>query len=67
MFLTGESNIRHVKFSATDLAAIAQELDELEASHRSQDAAPTESVNMDDSGFFSVQVLDRALLVWGLT
>lgn len=54
------------QFSATDLAEIARELDDLETEYRDRDQAPSESVNMDDSGFFSVQVLDKALIVWGL-
>lgn len=56
-----------LKFTASDLAEIARELDELEAQFRDREEAPTVSVNMDDSGFFSVQVMDRALHVWGLT
>lgn len=58
---------RSLKFAASDLSEIARELDELEAQYRDRDAAPNASVNMDDSGFFSVQVMDKALLVWGLT
>ncbi|KAF8313131.1 Josephin-domain-containing protein [Clavulina sp. PMI_390] len=57
-------------YTATDLASIARELDELESAYRTEDRnAPshTQSVNMDDSGFFSGQVVDRALRVWGLT
>ncbi|CCM05363.1 uncharacterized protein FIBRA_07578 [Fibroporia radiculosa] len=53
-------------FTAPDLSAIARSLDEQEAEYeeRSHDH---DSANMDDTGFFSVQVLERALQVWGLT
>ncbi|KAJ6593923.1 Josephin-domain-containing protein [Mycena capillaripes] len=52
-------------FSAPDLSEIARNLDVLEESY--DDGNPgTRSGNMDDSGFFSVQVLDNALKVWGL-
>ncbi|RXW24964.1 hypothetical protein EST38_g868 [Candolleomyces aberdarensis] len=50
--------------TAPDLSSIANELDSLEQSVRDEQQA--ESANMDDTGFFSVQVLDRALKVWGL-
>ncbi|KAH7108262.1 Josephin-domain-containing protein [Auriculariales sp. MPI-PUGE-AT-0066] len=51
-------------FSAPDLAAIAHDLDELEASYDESNTG--KSTNMDDTGFFSVQVLENALAVWGL-
>ncbi|KAJ7647313.1 Josephin-domain-containing protein [Roridomyces roridus] len=50
-------------FSAPDLSEIARNLDELEESYDA-DNPGTRSGNMDDSGFFSVQVLDNALKVW---
>ncbi|RDB25080.1 Ataxin-3 [Hypsizygus marmoreus] len=50
-------------FTAPDLSDIARNLDALEHSY---DEAHTGSTNMDDTGFFSVQVLDNALKVWGL-
>ncbi|GLB37430.1 putative josephin [Lyophyllum shimeji] len=50
-------------FTAPDLSDIARNLDTLEHSY---DESHTESTNMDDSGFFSVQVLENALKVWGL-
>ncbi|KAG6857689.1 hypothetical protein H0H87_004105 [Tephrocybe sp. NHM501043] len=50
-------------FTAPDLSAIASDLDALEHSY---DGAHTGSTNMDDTGFFSVQVLENALTVWGL-
>ncbi|EPQ57220.1 Josephin-domain-containing protein [Gloeophyllum trabeum ATCC 11539] len=40
-------------------------LDALEGSYHT-DAAAGPSTNMDDTGFFSVQVLENALNVWGL-
>ncbi|KAF4599864.1 hypothetical protein EYR40_006968 [Pleurotus pulmonarius] len=55
-------------FSAPDLSDIARNLDHLEESYRDQDDDVTRgaSTNMDDTGFFSVQVLENALSVWGL-
>ncbi|CED82006.1 Ataxin 3/Josephin [Phaffia rhodozyma] len=52
-------------FEPTDLASIALQLDSDENERLSQ--ARSESVNMDDTGFFSVQVLDRGLEVWELS
>ncbi|KAJ7462332.1 Josephin-domain-containing protein [Mycena galericulata] len=52
-------------FSAPDLSEIAHNLDLLEESYDDENSG-TRSGNMDDSGFFSVQVLDNALKVWGL-
>ncbi|KAF8514147.1 Josephin-domain-containing protein [Gautieria morchelliformis] len=52
-------------FSAPDLAQFAQQLDTLEGSFNN-DAGPV-SNNMDDTGFFSVQVLEGALRVLGFT
>ncbi|KAJ3838989.1 Josephin-domain-containing protein [Lentinula raphanica] len=53
-------------FSASDLAAIAQDLDDLEGVYATENPSVA-SQNMDDSGFFSVQVLENALDVWGLS
>ncbi|KAI0316262.1 Josephin-domain-containing protein [Amylostereum chailletii] len=52
-------------FTAPDLSSIAQSLDTLEESY-DDDQAGRASANMDDTGFFSVQVLENALDVWGL-
>ncbi|KAI0074633.1 Josephin-domain-containing protein [Panus rudis PR-1116 ss-1] len=52
-------------FSAVDLSEIARHLDTLEQDVR-EDTRRTSS-NMDDTGFFSVQVIERALQVMGLT
>ncbi|KAI0063519.1 Josephin-domain-containing protein [Artomyces pyxidatus] len=52
-------------FTAPDLSTIAQSLDALEESY-DDDRAGRASANMDDTGFFSVQVLENALNVWGL-
>ncbi|TFY74666.1 hypothetical protein EWM64_g9346, partial [Hericium alpestre] len=51
-------------YSAPDLSEIARSLDQLEESYR--DESTDRSRNMDDTGFFSVQVLENALNVWGL-
>ncbi|KAI0256036.1 Josephin-domain-containing protein [Lactifluus subvellereus] len=50
-------------FTPSDLSALAQSVDSLE---RSVDRGPVgrASANMDDTGFFSVQVLENALNVW---
>lgn len=62
-------------FSAVDLAEIANQLDEQERqqmaeggteSHAYRQFMQQPSSNYDDSGFFSVQVIDNALRVWGL-
>ncbi|KAF8633441.1 hypothetical protein AX17_004611 [Amanita inopinata Kibby_2008] len=52
-------------FTAPDLSDIARNLDLLEESY-SQGIARGDSMNMDDSGFFSIQVIENALKVWGL-
>ncbi|KAF8274593.1 Josephin-domain-containing protein [Lactarius quietus] len=51
-------------FMPSDLSAIAQSLDSLEE-RVDQGRVGRESANMDDTGFFSVQVLENALNVWG--
>ncbi|XP_062599167.1 ataxin-3-like [Saccostrea cucullata] len=62
-------------FSAVDLADIARQLDESERLQMAE--AGTQSIeyqrfiqqassNFDDSGFFSIQVIVKALQVWGL-
>ncbi|KAG9305805.1 hypothetical protein G9A89_001094 [Geosiphon pyriformis] len=62
-------------FTAVDLSIIARELDQAEQAALQEGAYPGEfkidpqnniSQNMDDSGFFSVQVLSHALKVWNL-
>ncbi|KAJ4483393.1 Josephin-domain-containing protein [Lentinula aciculospora] len=53
-------------FSASDLSEIAQNLDDLEGTYDTENPS-TASQNMDDTGFFSVQVLENALDVWGLS
>ncbi|KAK8741707.1 hypothetical protein OTU49_002352, partial [Cherax quadricarinatus] len=63
-------------FSVVDLADIAQQMDQAEQHHMAELGMHTDdfrrfmeqpSVNMDDSGMFSVQVLTSALRVWDLT
>ncbi|EAU91211.1 machado-Joseph disease 1 [Coprinopsis cinerea okayama7 len=51
-------------FTAPDLSDIARNLDALEESY--DDDRGQTSTNMDDTGFFSIQVLENALKVWGL-
>ncbi|XP_060581559.1 ataxin-3-like [Ruditapes philippinarum] len=62
-------------FSAVDLADIGRQLDESERQQMAEGGTETEgyqhfikqpSNNFDDSGFFSVQVIDKALSVMGL-
>lgn len=61
-------------FDAIQLASIAQQLDSEETSRMAEGSAEEysrfleqPSSNMDDSGFFSVQVIMRALEVYGLS
>lgn len=59
-------------YDASQLAQIATELDQLEASELGLSPADIasrdrSSLNMDDTGFFSVSVLERALQVWGIS
>ncbi|GAK64632.1 josephin-domain-containing protein [Moesziomyces antarcticus] len=59
-------------YDASQLAQIAAELDHLEASELGLSAADIasrdrSSLNMDDTGFFSASVLERALQVWGIS
>lgn len=62
-------------YTAVDLATLAQQLDDeerrrmLEAGENSEEYRRfinQPSSNMDDTGFFSVQVIANALNVWGL-
>ncbi|XP_077096296.1 ataxin-3 isoform X4 [Siphateles boraxobius] len=62
-------------FSPVELSAIAHQLDEEERMRMAEGGVQTEeyrtflqqpSGNMDDSGFFSIQVISNALGVWGL-
>ncbi|XP_062974041.1 ataxin-3 isoform X1 [Elgaria multicarinata webbii] len=62
-------------FSPVELSSIAQQLDEEERIRMAEGGVSSEeyrtflqqpSVNMDDSGFFSIQVISNALKVWGL-
>lgn len=62
-------------FTAVDLADIAQQMDQAEQRHMAELGMHTDdfrrfmeqpSVNMDDSGMFSIQVLTSALRVWDL-
>ncbi|KAI1795746.1 Josephin-domain-containing protein [Ganoderma leucocontextum] len=53
-------------YSAAELAEIARELDQDENLALDDDARAVTSNNMDDSGFFSVQVMQKALQNFGL-
>jgi ataxin-3 len=58
-------------YSAVDLANIAHELDTIERNFMSSEAdgcssRNAESSNYDDTGFFSIQVLQNALKSWSL-
>uniref|UniRef100_A0A8B9RBI9 ubiquitinyl hydrolase 1 n=1 Tax=Astyanax mexicanus TaxID=7994 RepID=A0A8B9RBI9_ASTMX len=62
-------------FTPVDLSSIAQQLDEEERMRMAEGGVLSEeyrtflqqpSGNMDDSGFFSIQVISNALGVWGL-
>lgn len=62
-------------FTAVDLSSLAQKLDEEERQRMAECGEESEeyqkflqqpSGNMDDSGYFSVQVISSALQVWGL-
>ncbi|XP_062863326.1 ataxin-3 isoform X2 [Trichomycterus rosablanca] len=62
-------------FTPVDLSSIAQQLDEEERMRMAEGGVQSEeyrtfleqpSGNMDDSGFFSIQVISNALGVWGL-
>ncbi|GFY08752.1 ataxin-3 [Trichonephila clavipes] len=62
-------------FTAVELAALAGQIDEQERSQMAEGGVQSEdyrkfvqqpSSNVDDSGYFSVQVIASALKVWGL-
>ncbi|XP_012871733.1 PREDICTED: ataxin-3 isoform X3 [Dipodomys ordii] len=61
-------------FSPVELSSIAHQLDEEERIRMAEGGVTSEdyrsflqpSGNMDDSGFFSIQVISNALKVWGL-
>ncbi|CAJ0932135.1 unnamed protein product, partial [Mesorhabditis belari] len=53
-------------FSATDLAEIARRLDQEENVVLDSSSRNLKSVNMDDSGYFSVQVLSEAVKAFSL-
>ncbi|XP_014667729.1 PREDICTED: ataxin-3-like isoform X2 [Priapulus caudatus] len=62
-------------FTPVDLATLGQQLDDEERARMAEGGAESEdyraflqqpSGNMDDSGYFSIQVLSAALKVWGV-
>ncbi|KAF9914987.1 Ataxin-3 [Lobosporangium transversale] len=56
-------------FTAIDLAELARQLDQKEQDALGNTGSrfyPVKSQNMDDSGFFSVQVLSHALTIWNI-
>ncbi|KAI6040284.1 Josephin-domain-containing protein [Pisolithus marmoratus] len=54
-------------FTAPDLSELARNLDALEYSYNNDSNGSGGSMNMDDTGYFSVQVLESALNVFGLS
>ncbi|RSH91822.1 hypothetical protein EHS25_009192 [Saitozyma podzolica] len=54
-------------YTEFDLAEIAQRLDQAENATLSLSNQNKKSYNLDDTGFFSISVLERALQVWDLT
>ena len=52
-------------FTAVDLAEIGQQLDKQEQLVGGRKSG-SESQNYDDSGYFSIQVLQKALEIWNL-
>lgn len=53
-------------YSEFDLAEIARRLDEAENATLSPSRRNKKSYNYDDTGYFSISVLERALQVWDL-
>jgi ataxin-3 len=53
-------------FTAVDLAEIGRQLDAEERLSLDSTESQKEPGNFDDSGYFSVQVLSKALQIWGL-
>ncbi|VDP88028.1 unnamed protein product [Echinostoma caproni] len=51
-------------FTAVDLAELARQLDEAEQRHLTN--GPHKSQNMDETGYFSIQVITKALSIWSL-
>ncbi|THD21229.1 Ataxin 3 variant ref [Fasciola hepatica] len=51
-------------FTAVDLAELAKQLDEAEQSHLPNSSR--RSQNMDETGYFSIQVITKALSIWSL-
>ncbi|KAL0092654.1 ataxin-3 [Phycomyces blakesleeanus] len=54
-------------FTAVDLATIGQELDREESRVTGVNVSGRTSQNYDDSGFFSIQVIQNALCIWNLS
>ncbi|KAI5981229.1 hypothetical protein EDD15DRAFT_2414362 [Pisolithus albus] len=54
-------------FTTPDLSDIARNLDAMEYSYNRKSNSDEGSMNMDDTGYFSVQVLESALNVFGLS
>ncbi|CDS06363.1 hypothetical protein LRAMOSA08891 [Lichtheimia ramosa] len=53
-------------FTAVDLATIGQKLDEREQAVVGSSSTLQQGCNYDDSGYFSIQVIQEALSVWDL-
>ncbi|WVO12515.1 hypothetical protein L204_100115 [Cryptococcus depauperatus] len=58
--------LQQYTYSEIELADIAKELDKEENANLHVDHQNKESFNFDDTGFFSISVLERALEVWDL-
>ncbi|CAL8095585.1 unnamed protein product [Calicophoron daubneyi] len=53
-------------FSAIDLAELAKQLDEQERQELGHGSNASHSQNMNETGYFSVQVISKALSIWSL-
>ncbi|WRT70278.1 uncharacterized protein IL334_007276 [Kwoniella shivajii] len=59
--------LQQFTYTEFDLAEIAQRLDQAENAALDQAHQLKKSYNLDDTGYFSISVLERALEVWDLT
>ncbi|KAK8853172.1 hypothetical protein IAR55_003873 [Kwoniella newhampshirensis] len=59
--------LQQFTYTEFDLAEIARKLDQAENATLDAEHQNKKSYNLDDTGFFSISVLERALEVWDLT
>jgi len=59
--------LQQFTYTEFDLADVAQKLDQAENATLSAPNQNKKSYNLDDTGYFSISVLERALQVWDLT